>query len=62
MDLLEEEGWVSHIYTKKEPRPAYCFHTMKQSFNPVIRYVTLLIPYEQKISDRAVKILNEPRK
>lgn len=61
MDLREEEGWVSHVYTKKEPRPAYCFHTMKKSFNPVIRYVTLLIPYEQKISDIAVKILNEPR-
>jgi len=61
MELQEEEGWVSHEYTQKESRPAYCFNTIKKSSHPVIRYVTLLIPYEQKKPDIAVKILHEPR-
>lgn len=59
MDLREEEGWVSHVYTKKEPRPAYCFNINKTSNNPVIRYVTILIPYKNRKNDIKIKILNE---
>lgn len=62
MQLLEEEGWVSHLYTIKEPRPAFCFNTNKTGTNPVIRYVTLLVPYKNRKPDIKVRILNEPEK
>lgn len=62
MQLLEEEGWVSHQYTIKEPRPAFCFNTNKTGNNPVIRYVTLLVPYKNSKPDIKVRILNESDK
>jgi heparan-sulfate lyase len=62
MQLLEEEGWVSHQYTIKEPRPAFCFNINKTGDNPVIRYVTLLVPYKDRKPDIKVRILNESEK
>lgn len=59
MELREEEGWVSHQYTVKETRPAFCFNINKTSNNPVIRYVTILIPYKNRKNDIKIKILNE---
>lgn len=61
IELIEEEGWISHKYTVKESRPAFCFNTVKKSSTPVIRFVTVLIPYNQKRSDIEVKIKNEPK-
>ena len=61
MELIEEEGWVSHKYTIKEPRPAFCFSTVKKSNTSVIRFVTVLIPYNQKRPDIEVKIKDEPK-
>lgn len=59
MELREEEGWVSHEYTLKEPRPAFCFHVKKTSNNPLIRYVTLLVPYKNGKPDIKVRIIGE---
>lgn len=59
MEFREEEGWVSHQYTVKEPRPAFCFNVKKTSSKPVIRYVTILVPYKNTKPDIKVKILEE---
>ncbi len=59
MEFREEEGWVSHEYTLKEPRPAFCFHVKKTSNNPLIRYVTLLVPYKNGKPDIKVRIIGE---
>ncbi|WP_436415490.1 alginate lyase family protein [Petrimonas sp.] len=61
MELIAEEGWVSHRYTVKERRPAFCFNTVKKSKTPVIRFVTTLIPYNEIKPDIEVKIKNEPK-
>lgn len=44
MRLREEEGWVSFVYTKKEPRPAFRFRVPKTSSGGV-RFVTVVAPY-----------------
>jgi heparan-sulfate lyase len=59
MEFREEEGWVSHEYTLKEPRPAFCFNVKKTSNNPLIRYVTLLVPYKNGKPDIKVRIIGE---
>ena len=50
LDLKEEEGQVSFQYTKKEPRPAFCFSMRKKTGKPV-RFVTLIIPYKGEMPD-----------
>lgn len=50
-DLLleEEEGQVSFLYTKKEPRPAYRFRTEKHAQTPCVRFVTVVAPYDREV-------------
>jgi heparan-sulfate lyase len=55
LDLIEEEGQVSFEYTKKEPRPAFCFRLKKKS-DKKISFVTLVVPYEKSFPD--VQIAN----
>jgi heparan-sulfate lyase len=45
MTLHKEEGQVSFDYTKKEPRPAFCYSLKKEEKNSGIRFVTLVVPY-----------------
>jgi len=45
MRLEEEEGWVSFVYTKKEPRPAFRYRRRKDSAEG-LRFVTIVAPYE----------------
>lgn len=59
MDFREEEGWVSHEYTLKESRPAFCFNVKKTSNNPLIRYVSILVPYKNGKPDIKVRIIGE---
>ena len=44
MRLQEEEGWVSFVYTKKEPRPAFRYRVPKSNSGGV-RFVTVVAPY-----------------
>ena len=44
VQLQREEGWVSFVYTKKEPRPAFRYRTAKVSPEGV-RFVTVVAPY-----------------
>ena len=44
--LEEEEGQVSFVYTKKEPRPAFRYRVPKKRSEEGIRFVTVIVPYE----------------
>ena len=55
LELLEEEGQVSFEYTKKEPRPAFCYRLKKTSNDEKISFVTLIVPYENGIPDIRIK-------
>ncbi len=59
LDLEEEEGWVSYVYTKKEKRPAFGFHLQKENENKNLRFITLVAPFEQKIPDVKVRLLED---
>lgn len=48
LELLEEEGWVSLQYTKKEPRPAFCYRLPKNYQQEKVQFVTLIIPFEKE--------------
>ena len=56
IELKEEEGQVSFLYTKKEPRPAFCYHLDKTTSSGAIRYVTLVIPFAKEQPDIKVRI------
>ena len=61
LKLQEEEGQVSFEYTKKEPRPAFCYRLKKDSKNSDIQFVTLVVPYNSdlpKINLKNVKVEN----
>ncbi len=47
IELLEEEGQVSFLYTKKEPRPAFCYRLKKNQNQDKIQFVTLVVPFEK---------------
>jgi len=40
LSMVEEEGQVSFLYTKKEPRPAFCYRIRKETKSQQIRFVT----------------------
>ena len=48
VELLEEEGWVSFLYTKKAPRPAFCYRLKKSDEKEKLHFVTLVIPFEKE--------------
>jgi heparan-sulfate lyase len=48
IELLEEEGQVSFLYTKKEPRPAFCYRLKKSDEREKLHFVTLVIPFEKE--------------
>ncbi|HDR51552.1 MAG TPA: alginate lyase family protein, partial [Mariniphaga anaerophila] len=48
LELIKEEGWVSFQYTKKEPRPAFCYRLNKGQNQHKIQFVTLVIPFEKE--------------
>ncbi len=60
LKLEEEEGQVSFLYTKKEPRPAFRYRIKKLSGKTGIRFVTLVAPYEHEIPNVKIKLLGKP--
>jgi heparan-sulfate lyase len=56
LSLKEEEGRVSFIYTKKEPRPAFCYSIRKDTKEKEVRFITIVAPYDQKRPDITVKM------
>jgi len=60
LDLAEEEGQVSFLYTKKEPRPAFRFRINKTNASSNIRFITVVAPYEKLSPDIKVKLIGKP--
>ncbi len=56
LELKKEEGLVSFEYTKKEPRPAFCYKIKKESDSSEIRFVTLVAPYSGNIPQIEVRL------
>jgi len=59
LKLVEEEGQVSFEYTKKEPRPAFCYQLKKDTVQEGIYFVTLVAPYQNEVPDIKVKLVGE---
>jgi heparan-sulfate lyase len=57
LELIEEVGQVSFEYTKKEPRPAFCFRLEKKGENENLRFVTIVVPYIGKRPDIDVELI-----
>lgn len=57
LKLEEEEGQVSFVYTKKEPRPAFRYVVQKESGEEGIRLVTLVAPFEDNIPKIDIKVV-----
>lgn len=55
LELIEEEGWVSFQYTKKEPRPAFCYRLKKAKNQDKVQFVSLVIPFEKSAPEIQVK-------
>jgi len=61
LELNEEESWVSFVYTKKEPRPAFSYRVKKVDPKETVRFITLVAPYEKEVPDVEVQLDNNSR-
>ena len=61
LKLIEEEGQVSFLYTKKEPRPAFGYHIDKGPGQAGLRFVTLVAPYEKGKPEVKIKVIGDPQ-
>lgn len=61
LKLEEEEGQVSFLYTKKEPRPAFRYRIHKESRDSAVRFVTLVSPYENEIPKVKIKVVGRSK-
>jgi len=59
LKMEEEEGQVSFLYTKKEPRPAFRYAVSKTANQANLRFVTLVVPYEQEIPKINVTVVGK---
>ncbi|MCL2743523.1 MAG: heparinase II/III family protein [Planctomycetaceae bacterium] len=57
--MEEEEGQISYVYTKKEPRPAFRFSVPKTD-ETGIRYITIVAPYTKTPPEIKVELLGNP--
>lgn len=60
LEMAEEEGQVSFLYTKKEPRPAFRFRINKTMPQSNVRFVTLVAPYGKKIPKIKIEVVGNP--
>ena len=58
LKLHEEEGWVSFVYTKKEPRSAFRYRLEKTKKDQVVQFVTVVAPYETEMPNIIAKLTN----
>ncbi|MCE5347896.1 MAG: heparinase II/III family protein [Bacteroidales bacterium] len=61
MDLKEEEGQVSFLYTKKEPRPAFSYGLQKNTKEHGTRFVTIVAPYEESQPKMKIRLIGKPK-
>ncbi|GEO04453.1 heparinase [Adhaeribacter aerolatus] len=60
INLEEEEGQVSFVYTKKEPRPAFRYRVRKVAGQKGIRFVTVVAPYTGLLPKVKAKVMGNP--
>lgn len=61
MQLEEEEGQVSFVYTKKEPRPAFRYRLGKDASQRGLRFVTIVAPYTGLPPKIKARLLGRPQ-
>lgn len=59
LEMTEEEGQVSFVYTKKEPRAALRYRLRKTQADLNVRFITLVAPYEKEIPNVKIKLIGE---
>ncbi|HEV7347113.1 alginate lyase family protein [Telluribacter sp.] len=60
LKLEEEQGQVSFVYTKKEPRPAFRYRSAKSQSSPGLRFVTVVVPYQGTLPNVSARVIGEP--
>ena len=60
LELTEEEGQVSFIYTQKESRPAFRYRLAKNTKESGTRFVTVVAPYNTTPPVVSVRLLGQP--
>ncbi|WP_247237440.1 alginate lyase family protein [Telluribacter sp. SYSU D00476] len=58
--LEAEEGQVSFVYTKKEPRPAFRYRLPKTTTENGLRFVTLVVPYTGSRPSVSARVVGQP--
>ena len=58
LELTEEEGWVSFLYTKKEPRPAFRYRIEKKHEQQKVYFATVIVPFERNIPETEIDYLS----
>lgn len=59
LTMEAEEGQVSFLYTKKEPRPAFRYRMSKTDSQPSLRFITLVIPFKDKSPKISVTVVGK---
>jgi len=59
LKMEEEEGQVSFLYTKKEPRPAFRYRLSKTADQAAIRFITLVVPYAHERPKISVTVVGK---
>jgi len=60
VEMAKEEGQVSFLYTKKEPRPAFRYRIKKSAGVSSVRFVTLVAPYQKDIPEVKIRLESNP--
>ena len=61
LKLEEEEGQVSFEYTQKESRPAFRYRVLKSNAENQVRFVTVVVPYNDKIPDLKAEVVGDSK-
>ncbi|MEI6140127.1 MAG: alginate lyase family protein [Mariniphaga sp.] len=59
LGMAEEEGQVSFLYTKKEPRPAFRYRINKTSATSNVRFVTVVAPYQTEVPKVKIRRISD---
>ncbi len=61
LSMAEEEGQVSFVYTKKEPRPAFRYRVLKTRAEQKVRFVTVVVPYAAAVPMPKIEVFGEEK-
>ena len=61
LSLVAQQGQVSFKYGHKQPRPAFRFQITKDAHAAVVRFVTVLIPYDGPVPKSDISVISHPQ-